>query len=66
MDKYTKEFRDLASFLNCLEDILVICFKDGLNSDLYHACIARGVPACLHDWYILAEEAEIDQARKQY
>lgn len=47
-------------------DILVSCFKDGLNDDLYHACIIRGVPACLHDWCILAEEAEINQAQSQY
>lgn len=42
--KYTEEFWDLACCLNWPEDILVSSFKDGLNDDLYTACIARPLP----------------------
>lgn len=49
-----------------LEDILIGCFKDGLNNDLYKACVSRGAPLILHDWYVLAEEVEIDQAHNKY
>lgn len=40
--------------------ILVSCFKDGLNDDLYHAYITQGASVRLHDWGILAKEAEIN------
>lgn len=49
--------------VDCLEEILVSWFKDRLNDNLYNACVTQGALACLHDWYILAEEAEINQAR---
>lgn len=38
--EYMEEFRDLASRLNWLENVLVSHFKDGLNDDLYHASIS--------------------------
>lgn len=50
--KYTEEFRDLACRLNWPEDILISCFQDGLNNDLY-ACVAQGVPAHLYEWCVL-------------
>lgn len=62
----TEEFQDLACCLDWLEDILVSCFKDRLNDDLYHACITRGALNHLHNWHILTEEAEIRQAEDQY
>lgn len=64
--EYTEEFQDLACCLNWLKDIQVSCFKDGLNNDVYHACIIRGALAHLHDWCILAEKAEIDQMQNDY
>lgn len=64
--EYTEEFRDLTCCMDWLEDILVSWFKDGLNDDLYNACQAQGAPNCLHDWYVLAEEVEMDMARNQY
>lgn len=64
--EYTEEFRNLAYRLDWPECVLVTYFKDGLNDDLYTACVARGDPARLHDWYMLAEEVEIDQARNRY
>lgn len=64
--EYTKEFRDLVCCLNSPEDILESCFKDGLNDDLYHACIVQRALAHLHDCCILAEEVEIDHARNQH
>lgn len=61
--EYTKELHDLVCQLNDWpKDILISCFKDGLNNDLYNTCISWGAPAILHDWYILAEEVAIDQA----
>ncbi|XP_060541565.1 zinc finger protein 213-like [Pantherophis guttatus] len=64
--EYTEEFWDLACRVHWPEDILVSCFKDGLSDDLYNACVARGAPNDLHEWYVTAEEAEIDMARNQY
>ncbi|KAK9395050.1 Retrotransposon-derived protein PEG10 [Crotalus adamanteus] len=58
--EYTQEFRAIASKLNWPEDILLGHFKDGLNYDLYDACLPRGDPHQLEEWYVLAEEAEID------
>lgn len=58
--EYTKEFRDLACQLtNWPQDILISCFKDGLNNDIYN--ISRGASSTLHGLYILAKEVEIDQ-----
>lgn len=48
------------------EEILSSWFMDGLNDNLYEAYVDCGDLVLLHDWYILAEEAEIDQARNQY
>lgn len=62
--EYTKEFRDLTYCMDWPENILVSWFKDGLNDDFYHVCLARGALDHLHDWYILA--VEIDVARNQY
>ncbi|KAK9391861.1 Retrotransposon-derived protein PEG10 [Crotalus adamanteus] len=42
--EYTQEFRAIASKLNWPEDILLSHFKDGLNYDLYDACLPRGDP----------------------
>lgn len=61
--EYTEEFHELACRL---EDILISCFKDGLNDNLYNAYVLRGGPAMHHDWYVLAEEVELDQERNQY
>lgn len=37
--EYTEEFQDLACHFNWLEDILMNCFKDGLNlRPVYHVC----------------------------
>lgn len=58
--------QDLACHIDWPEDILVSWFKDGLNNDLYNACLAQGAPNRLHDWYVLAEEVEMDMARNQY
>lgn len=41
--EYTKEFWDLACCLDWPEDILVSCFEDGLNDNLYTACVMWGV-----------------------
>lgn len=60
-----EEFQALASRLNWLEEVLVGHFKGRLNDDMYYVCIPRGDPDRLHDWYNLAEEAEIDQAWRQ-
>lgn len=57
--EYTNEFRGLACYLDC-------CFKDELNDDLYNACVARRTPSTLHNWCVLAEEVEIDQAPNKY
>lgn len=62
--EYTEEFRDLVCCLNRPEDILMSCFKDGLNDDLYTTCITRRASA--HDWCVLAKEVEIDQAQNKY
>lgn len=61
--EYMEEFHNLVCCVDCLEEILVSWFKDRLNNDLYNAFVTQEVPAHLHDWYILAEEAEINQAR---
>lgn len=66
MAEYTEELCDLACQHEWPEDILVNCFKDGLNDDLYNACVVRGDTATLHDWCVLAEEVEINQARDKY
>ncbi|KAM3851033.1 uncharacterized protein M6D78_016043 [Vipera latastei] len=63
--EYTQEFRAIASKLNWPEDILLSHFKDGLNYDLYDACLPRGDPYHLDDWYVLAEEVEIDLLKRQ-
>lgn len=60
--EYIEKFQDLACHLDWSEVILMSCFKDGLNDNLYTACITRGAPARLHDWCLLAKEVEIDQA----
>lgn len=60
---YTKQFRDLACHLGWLEDILVSCFKNGVNYDLYTTCIVERAPICLHDLCMLAKEVEINQAQ---
>lgn len=38
--EYTDVFCDWACCVDWPEDILVSCFKDEVNNDLYHACIA--------------------------
>lgn len=40
--EYTEEFWDLDSRLNWPEEILIGLFKDGLNNNLYKACITQG------------------------
>lgn len=40
MAEYIEDFYNLAYRLNWPEDILISCFKDGLNNDLYNACVA--------------------------
>ncbi|KAG8147178.1 hypothetical protein E2320_022811, partial [Naja naja] len=64
--EYTEEFHNLASRVDWQEDILVYWFKDGLNNNLYMACLACGAPNLLHEWYLMAEEVEIDMAHNQY
>lgn len=61
---YTQEFRELACWLaTWLKDILIVCFKDGLNDDIYHICISHGAPHFLQHWYVLVDDVEIDQDR---
>ncbi|XP_013913641.1 PREDICTED: sugar phosphate exchanger 3 [Thamnophis sirtalis] len=66
VEEYIEEFRDLAYHVNWLDDILVNWFRDGLSDELYNACVARGSPTHLHEWYLIAKEAEIDMARNHY
>lgn len=38
---YTQEFQELAGELGTWpKDILIDCFKDGLNNNVYHTCIS--------------------------
>lgn len=66
MAEYTKVFRNLACRLDWQEDIFISCFKDGLNDGLYNACVARGALATPHNWCVLVEVVEIDQAHNKY
>lgn len=62
--EYTEEFCDLACRLNdWLEDILISCFKDGVNNDLYNACVPCTPPQLICH---MAVEVEIDQACNKY
>lgn len=67
MAEYTKVFHDLVYQLNDWpEDILISCYKGRLNRDLYNTCILRRASATFHNWYVLAEEVEIDQVHKYH
>lgn len=61
---YTHEFCNLACRLtDWPQNMLIECFQDGLNDDVYNTCISRGtLTHMLHAWYALAEDVEIDLA----
>lgn len=61
---YIHEFWSLASKLtNWLQDILIEYFQEGLSNKVFHTCLSHGSPRTLQDWYILADEMEINLAR---
>lgn len=40
--------------------LLVYNFRDGLNQELYHTCLPRGIPDWIRDWYQLATVVELN------
>ncbi|KAM3835807.1 uncharacterized protein M6D78_010313 [Vipera latastei] len=58
--RYVGEFRKVAGRLRSWpERLLVHHFKAGLDSALRRACVVRGVPARLQDWFRVAIELDI-------
>lgn len=63
---YVQEFRELTPYMTgWSEAALLENFKDGLNEEIYRDCRARGIPDDLHDWYVMAEDVEIEIARSR-
>lgn len=64
MTAYIQEFRSLACRLaNWTYNMLIECFQDSLNDDIFNTCISRGTPQILQGWYVLTDKVEIDLTR---
>ncbi|KAK9407763.1 hypothetical protein NXF25_006537 [Crotalus adamanteus] len=55
--EFIREFQRMAGHLRTWpERLLVHHFRNGLDKELRQACIMRGVPCRLHDWYKVVTE----------
>lgn len=52
MAEYIHEFwRITCKLRHRLEQLLVYHFRDGLNRELFHTCLFRGISDWIHEWY---------------
>lgn len=66
--EYVREFRRVAGKLQQWpECLLIYYFKEGLDRELFHACIYRGVPDWIHDWQqmVVALDIELKQYKRR-